>query len=191
MNKYAPADAKWKPLTFDDVLALIKAGHLEEGGPTELIDGALYEMPSEGIQHVKHKAQVVAYLNRSLDPDAWVVIPDATLVLSPVNAPSPDIYVFPASIREEDLTGDGVALLIEISDTTSSDDLRTKKALYADHDIREYWVVNLEQSITHVFRSPIEGDWAETEEIPFDAPLTPAAIPDVSLIIAELPRLRR
>ncbi len=191
MNKYAPVPGKQRPLTFDDVLALIQAGLLEEGGPHELIDGALYEMPSEGADHAEHKISLITDFIRRLDPDAYTVGPDTTLRLSDLNAPEPDLYVFDAGIRVADLTGPDVKLVVEVSVTRLKSDLTAKRDLYADHGVQEYWVVDIEGAQTHVFRNPVDGVWSETAIFPFDRPLSPAAIPDFAVTIAELPRLKR
>jgi Uma2 family endonuclease len=50
-----------------------------------------------------------------------------------------------------------VLLLIEVSDTTLAFDRGAKATLYARHGIAELWVVDVERSVLHVFRSPSDS----------------------------------
>ncbi|MDJ1184529.1 Uma2 family endonuclease [Roseofilum casamattae] len=54
--------------------------------------------------------------------------------------------------------------IIEFSNTTLTQDLTTKKQLYAASGIPEYWVVNLQENQLHVYTDPKNGDYA-TETI--------------------------
>lgn len=57
-------------------------------------------------------------------------------------------------IRSPDLVG-------EISDTTFSDDLTQKKALYASLDICEYWLIDVKNNRVFMFQLRPEGHYRE------------------------------
>jgi len=145
-----------KPHRFSvqDMYAMISAGVLEEGGRDELIEGELIEMPADGARHKKLSNDLGFWLYRSLDKSDYAIVADATLVLSEFNAPSPDWCVSPASIPMEDLKGAASLLVIEQSDSSLNRDLGWKAALYAQHGVRDYWVVDVAKRETHVHREP-------------------------------------
>jgi Uma2 family endonuclease len=55
-----------------------------------------------------------------------------------------------------------VILLIEIADTSRAYDLGTKHDLYAEHGIREVWVIDRQLKAVHVFRNPQDGLFLES-----------------------------
>jgi Uma2 family endonuclease len=77
-------------------------------------------------------------------------------------------------------------LLIEIADSSRSKDLDIKGPKYREHGVREYWVIDLQARATHVHR--LDGAWPEPTPVPFEAPLTPALLPALTLRIAEFDR---
>ena len=58
-------------------------------------------------------------------------------------------------------TGDDTLLVIEVSDTTFRYDGKIKAPLYARYGIQEYWIVEIENSRLHFFRSLIDGRYTD------------------------------
>ncbi len=158
-----------------------EAGLLTDDGKFELIDGEIIDMPSEGETHLGLRIRLNRFLARTL-PDEIAVTPDGTLRLAEKDWPEPDFYLFPASIRVSEARGPDLLLVIEISDTTLTHDLRRKADLYRQYGVREYWVVDVNAALVHVHR--LEGEWPAAP-VPLTTALTPRLIPDLSVTIAD------
>ena len=167
--------------TGDDVLRMMAAGVLYEGGRFELIDGEIIDMPAEGDLHLSLKISLNRFLIRAL-PDEIALTPDGTLRLSESNWPEPDFYLFPAAMRVSQVRGPDLLLVIEISDSTLAHDLRRKAELYRRFGVREYWVADVNAGVTHVHR--LDGAWP-APPAPFEAELAPSLIPGLRLRIAD------
>lgn len=193
MNALNPIRTRTEPerlkFTLTDVDAMVRAGLMPENARVELIDGDLIHMASEGGFHANHKVELVRWFVRNL-PDAFRVGPDMTLRLSQSDAPEPDLYIFPTSRREEEVRGPDLALVIELSDTTLSYDLRRKALLYASFDVQEYWVVEISRRQVHVHTRPGVSGYETVSVRGYDDQLTPDALPGLVLRLSELDRLR-
>jgi Uma2 family endonuclease len=168
--------------TGEEVLRMMEAGVLLEGGPFELIEGEIIDMPSEGGAHLALKAGLNRYLVRAL-PDEIHLVPDGTLRLSDTSWPDPDFYLYPASMHPAAVRGPDTLLVIEISDTTLAHDLRRKADLYRQHGVREYWVIDLNAARLHVHRA--DGAWP-APPTPLTTTVEPGLIPGLSVRIADL-----
>ncbi len=192
MNALAPVTLRSQPermrFTQADVDLLVRVGVIAEGARIELIDGDLIEMPSEGGEHVRYKVELSRWFARAL-PDAWRVAPDSTLRLSDQNAPSPDLYIYPTAMREEDVRGGDVALVVELAVTTQVFDLQRKAMLYASHDVREYWVVDAVARRVHVHAAPSVSGYTDVRAVTYDEVLKVTASEPLALRMADLERL--
>lgn len=168
---------------------MLEAGVIAPDSRLELIDGVLYEMPSDGPRTVSWSVAIMRWLIESLSHD-YAVVPDKSAVLSDYDAPKPDYWVFPDGMAVEDLTGPDLLLVIEQSDTTLRFDLATKAALYARFGVREYWVIDVARRQVHVHRQPTPDGYADTPP-PFEAdqPVDALLIPGLSLRLSALTRV--
>lgn len=190
----APASApRWRyerlRLTVDAEQTLVDAGLINPDARTELIDGELFFMPSDGGDHINYKAELTAWFIRRL-ADTQRLIPDSTLHLGPSDTPRPDLYVCDASAELVPIDPAEVYLILEVADSSLGRDLNAKAAQYARFGVAEYWVVDIGARVTHVHRAPWNGSYPAPKRVPFDAGLQAEALPDLPpLVIAELPRL--
>ncbi|HEY1426913.1 MAG TPA: Uma2 family endonuclease [Caulobacteraceae bacterium] len=167
--------------TGDDVLRMMSAGVLYEGGRFELIDGEIIDMPAEGDVHLSLKISLNRFLARAL-PDAIALTPDGTLRLSESNWPEPDFYLFPAAMRVSEVRGPDLLLVIELSDSTLAYDLRRKAELYRRFGVREYWVADVKAGATHVHH--LGGAWP-SRPVLFTDELEASLIPALRLRLAD------
>ncbi len=159
-----------KRFTGEEVLDLIAKGALA-GDRVELLDGEIWEKPSEGPPH----GRLAVWLNKWLivnAPDGVAVGCERTLRLAEKHWPEPDFFLFPDRLNVDEVRGPDVLLLIEIADTSVSDDLKIKGPKYREHRVREYWVIDLAARVTHVHR--LDGAWPNAAPVAFDATLSPA-----------------
>ena len=168
--------------TGQEMLQMLQAGVLYEDGRFELIDGEIIDMPAEGGAHVSLKIALNRFLIEAL-PHSISVAPECTLRLSDRSWPTPDFFVFPASIDSDAVRGRDTLLIVELSDSSLSHDLNRKADLYRAEGVREYWVIDLNARQVHVHRA--DGDWPAFA-LPFTSTLEPALIPGLKVRLADL-----
>ena len=106
--------------------------------------------------------------------------------------PEPDIAIVrgsDADYRRRIPTADDVALLVEVSDSTLSQDRGKKRTAYAKAGIPVYWIVNLVDRQVEVYTRPVkEGryrsrkDYKPGQQVPVvidGQPLPPIAVDDI------------
>lgn len=162
---------------------------MDHQDPYELIDGVLYEMPSEGYDHVDYKMALAEWLIRNDGLTDLRIIVDSTLYLSDHDAPDPDIYVYPRQIPLRDLKGSDVRLVIEVANSSLRKDKELKAPLYEKFGIQEYWIVDLETGDLLVYRRGADGAYGEPVSVKPEETVTPASIPNLSVKLADLSRL--
>ncbi len=175
--------------TLDDVLRMREAGILDEGARVELIDGALVEMAPEGTPHTRVKMQLAKRFWATAG-DAIEVIVDSTLRLAPTYAPDPDLYLYDASLPLSTVNGVNVGLVIEIAASTTRYDLAFKAELYAQHGVRDYWVVDVNTDTIIVHRDPVDGVYRDIKRHMAQDTVTALVLPNVALSLAALPPIR-
>jgi Uma2 family endonuclease len=113
------------------------------------------------------------------------------LRLSDHDEPEPDLLILHS--REDDyaLGSPGAAdvfLLVEVSDTTLSFDLREKLPLYALHGIPEVWIVDVKQAVILVHREPTPGSYRVIETRRAGERISAAAFPELEFAVADIVR---
>jgi Uma2 family endonuclease len=116
-------------------------------------------------------------------PEHIELAPDGPLRLSEEEEPEPDFFLFPASMRVNDVRGPDALLVVEIADSSFKKDSLIKAPIYAAHGVREYWIVNLNEGATYVHRNPTGGKYPPPSEVPFDDDLTSLAAPDLAVCV--------
>lgn len=143
-------------LTVEDFFRLDDAGAFEGYGKTELIRGKVFYMNAQHRPHARMKGLLYQALLRALaeiDTGLDVLI-EATVSMPPQSAPEPDLILTSEPDGEGPVPIASVRLLIEIADTTQSNDLTVKARLYAENGVAEYWVVDLKRKLVHTMWSP-------------------------------------
>jgi Uma2 family endonuclease len=81
---------------------------------------------------------------------------ETTLYLAEMLFVEPDLMLYPHALEPQALSGSDVTLLIEVSDDSLSRDLGLKASIYADHGVRDYWVVDVEARRVITRRAPTD-----------------------------------
>ncbi len=172
--------------TNDDVQHLQAEGFFPNPKKIVLLDGVIHQMPHDGFRHVHWAMEIAARLMQVVKPQGCFVGVQTTLRLDRSNGPSPDVWVLKGAYAPGDTPGDQIALVIEVADTSLEDDLTDSAERYARFGVGEYWVVDVENAVTHVHRAPVDGAYPAVVLVPFTEPLTPAALPGFTIRLADL-----
>ena len=81
---------------------------------------------------------------------------------------------------------ENIFLLIEVSDTTIKYDREVKVPLYAENNIVEVWLVNLNEKCLEVYRQPKGNGYENVQTFKSGETLTIQAFPNVSFNVDEI-----
>lgn len=175
-------------LTVADYLTLDREGAFE-GLRTELIDGEVIVMNPQTRRHIVVKSELAYRLRRALEAvgSSLFVAIDGTVEIAAdrYNLPEPDIFVTDAPDGEGYIPVDSVQLAVEVAATSLSLDIQ-KAALYARHEIPEYWIVDVNEGVIHQMWSPAGEAYAERRDVAFGEVIKAATIAEFQVRTSEL-----
>lgn len=162
----APGEARLHLFTRKEYHALCESGVFgpEHEHKFELIKGRIVKMMSLGPWHVGTSIQLNELLTEAYRKKAFVSA-DNPVGLGNDSEPQPDFTILrwrDDRYKSAIPVAADVILLIEIADTSRAYDLGTKHDLYAEHGIREVWVVDRQLHAVHVFLNPQDGLFLES-----------------------------
>lgn len=154
----------------------------------ELLDGEIFEMPSDGPRTIDWHYAILRWAFASLDRH-YVIIADKTLWMHENWAPKPDVWIFPAAMKTEDVRGGDVLLVIEVSDTTLDVDHGLKRRGYEEAGVRDYWVIDAEAKRVLVHRLGDDGAYGEPAAVEAGQSAEALLIAGLTLDLAQLERI--
>lgn len=144
----------------------------------ELLEGLIVTKPAATPRHIYALSDLYARLILQFHTRA-TVLSQGTIFLPRDSRPSPDIVLIRSGTPRDRLPlPEDIYLLIEVSDSTLARDRETKLALYARDNIREYWIINLEQHQLEVYREPDGTRYARSFTVKDGAATTCLAFPN-------------
>jgi Uma2 family endonuclease len=151
--------------SLEDYHRIIETGILSDRA-VELLEGEIVQMSPEGPLHTFTNHEIAKYLRQLLDGLAEVR--EAHPITLDNSEPEPDLAVvhLPNTnyITHHPYPPE-IYLLIEISNSTLTDDLERKKQIYARNGIAEYWVIDLQNRKLWVFRNPENNNYLKVTEV--------------------------
>lgn len=173
-------------LTVDEVYALTEAGVFAENEPMELIDGEIVPMAAAKANwHAMMEAKLTRAIVLALPDQAWLY-PSPSITLAVDLLLEPDLVVLPKASMIRDMRGPDLLLAIEVADSSLGYDLRVKAPLYAQHGIRDYWVVDAVRKTIRVHRAPVDGTYTDVEEYEAHDEVAALLLPGVTIRLAAL-----
>ncbi len=175
-----------RSFTVAEIRRMVEAGIIAEDENFELIDGEVVPKLPKGNEHEIIKSELGAILARRGRPDLRLAI-STTLYLNERTFVEPDLCLYPKRILPEDVAGADVLLAIEVAGASLGYDRGLKARIYARHGVNEFWVVDAATRDTWVHLRPQpDGQWGSIEKIAPDATVSPAALPDIAVRMADL-----
>ncbi|MGI8639585.1 MAG: Uma2 family endonuclease [Pyrinomonadaceae bacterium] len=183
VSKVAP-----KRFSVEDFRKMTEAGILPEESGWEIIDGKIIDK----IKISSRNAGAVRRLNKVLAN----LVGNQTLIsirnpihIDDYNEPEPDIALLK---RRSDFYRKGhplpqdVLLLIEVSDSTIEYDREIKKVIYAEAEIVEFWLVNLQDNTVEVYSQPKNGNYRLARILESGETIEATAVENLKLQIDEI-----
>ena len=185
-----PTRPKTRRWTLKEYYRLADLGFFE-GQRVELIDGKIYQMPSQNHPHVAALEKSRRVVDKVFGPAHWVRI-QAPLHISQ-SAPEPDLAVVTGSPDDYTSHPTRALLIVEVSDTTLLGD-RWKADLYASSGTEDYWIVNIVDRQLEVRRGPLADPgvkrfghrYSSVTTFSHDQSVAPLAMPGAAIRVADL-----
>jgi len=159
----------------------------------ELIEGEIIQKMTQNSPHATAYRLAEQALNRAF-ATGFDVRGQLPLALGERSQPEPDIAVVTGAPRDYAQAHPATAVLVvEVSDTTLSDDRTTKAGLYARAGVEEYWIINLSDRFLEVHRQPaamaeqpLGYNYRSVTRHTEEESISPLAAPHASITVADL-----
>ncbi|AEF99657.1 Uma2 family endonuclease [Methylomonas methanica] len=165
-----------------------EAGIFPPDSRMELIEGEILHMAPIGFNHAGHVARLIHALAPLIQARA-IINAQNPIQLNELSEPEPDFLLLrpePNFYTTRHPSAADVLLLVEVSDSTLRFDRTQKLRLYANHNIPEYWIVNLIDNCLEVCRQPQDGDYLQKIVLGKSDSLNLVALPEVRIEVAAI-----
>jgi Uma2 family endonuclease len=175
-------------LTVEQYFALVDQGILEENDRVELLEGVVVAMAPESVWHANGVRWVARALTAAVETRAYVD-QQHCFIAGSFSVPEPDVAVLPG-LLEDYLTHhpSEAHLVVEVSDSSLSQDRLTKAGIYAAACVPEYWIVSRQGEYVQVSTVPIASErrYAMIRSARRGETISLTALPDVSVRVDDL-----
>ena len=168
---------------------MVRVGAFDRiGRKVELIRGELIEMNPAGPIHDDLITYLTNWSCRYSDPARTLITSQTGLELPEVESrPEPDLmWIRSARYRQQHPQPSDVQLAIEVAWSSLAYDLDTKRRLYAESMIAEYWIVDPQARCVHVLRQPDGRDYAVRFVCSAPETISPLITPTAQLDLSDL-----
>jgi len=150
-----------KRFRVEDFRKMTEVGILPEESGWEIIDGYLIDKMGIGSRHASVVRRLGKVLERTAGDETQVSVQNP-IHIDEFNEPEPDIALLQPRAdfyAASHPTSQEVLLLVEVSDSTIEYDREIKKTLYAQAEILEFWLVNLQDNTVECYSQPKNGNY--------------------------------
>ena len=169
--------------TRKEYYRMAEVGILGERDRVELIEGEIIEMSPIGRHHKAFVYNLTRLLVLALGERATVSV-QSPIPLSEDTEPEPDLTVLrrrDVSYKEREAGAEDALLVIEVAETSLRYDRTTKRRLYAQAGIPEYWVIDCAAETVEVHRRPTTDGYGDVRLVAGAGSLTLHAFPEIEL----------
>ena len=149
----------------------------------ELIYGELREVTPPGPTHAEAVSRLIRWTtNNTSEREVKLRVQDPIELPEFDSAPHPDIiWAKPKEYDRRHPQARDILLLIEVADSSLSEDLGEMMELYAKAGIKDYWVINIPDFAVEVFRRPKRDRYLEHQTYQAGQEVSPLAFPRILL----------
>lgn len=177
-----------RKFTVEQYHKMVESGILTENDRVELIRGEILEMSPIGTKHAACVNRLVNLLIQLLGKRI-ILASQNPVALNNNSEPQPDVALLKPS---EDFyetahpQPQDIFLLIEVSNSTVIYDREEKIPLYAQTNIEEVWLVDINEQIVEVYQQPTATGYQHIQKFTNGQTLSIQAFPDVNISITEI-----
>jgi Uma2 family endonuclease len=179
---------KRKRFTTLEFQEMVKVGILPEEHGWEVIDGYLTDKMTIGTKHAKYVRRLTRILERKIGNEI-LVSSQNPIYLDEFNEPEPDIALLvwkDDEYESQHPTPKDVLIAMEVSDSTIKYDREVKKVLYAEAEIKEFWLINLSENTIEIHTQPKKGSYRNVQIFGADDELKSVTIENLVLNVNEI-----
>ncbi|QSJ19871.1 Uma2 family endonuclease [Nostoc sp. UHCC 0702] len=177
-----------RKFTVEQYHKMVESGILAEDDRVELIRGEIIEMSPIGTKHAACVNRLVNLLVQLLGKRV-IVAAQNPIALNNKSEPQPDVallkprddFFATAHPQPQD-----IFLLIEVSDSTVMYDREEKIPLYAEANIIEVWLIDINEQIVEVYQQPTAAGYQHMQKFTSGESLLISAFPDVNITANEI-----
>ena len=177
-----------RKFTVDEYYRMAEVGILRPDERVELIDGEIILMAPIGHLHNSGVDRLTHYFAQQ-NRGHYIVRSQGSVRLDEGAEPEPDIVLL--TFREDfyahaQAGPADILLVIEVSDTTMAYDRGVKLILYAQANIPETWIMNLDENCIETFTEPGAEGYAQHTIYRRGDTISPSTLPDVEFAVDDL-----
>jgi len=175
-------------LTADQYFGLVEEGLIDADDPVELLDGLVIAREPQNPWHASCLRWVEHALRAALGERA-LLTQQTPFVAERCSVPEPDVFVVPGTrhdyLKRHPTTAH---LVVEVSDSSLTQDRLTKSRVYAGAGVPEYWIVSRRRDHVEVMTDPLASArvYGSRRIVRRGEHITLVAFPDVSLAVDDL-----
>jgi Uma2 family endonuclease len=180
-----------RAFTVADVQRMLDSGIIAEGERVELIKGELVVMAAKSVAH-DNVQNALNLLFAKVVPAGLYVGNSSTLQLTEDILVEPDLAIISRGLYKRSAKGfarpraEDVLLVVEIAVSSLAYDRDVKAQLYAEHGIREYWLIDANERTTWIHTGPSADGWTSIVERAPDEVLTTPALLGLAVKLNEI-----
>ncbi len=172
-----------KKFTTEEYYKMAESGIFKDGDRLELIKGEIIEMSPVGLRHAACINRLTQILSIKLTTQAIISVQNP-IKLKNNTEPQPDVVVL--NPREDFYetghpTPEDILLLVEVADSSIDYDRNVKIPLYAENQIKEVWLVDLNQNCLEVYQKPHQNYYQITQKLTSAHNLFLSDFPDIEI----------
>lgn len=175
--------SKMRPLTRVEYERLAREGFFARE-KVELVFGVVVPMSPINPPHATSTAEIHEVILRKIGERARVRC-QSSFAASDDSMPEPDIIVIPNDDYWSKLPTRAY-LVVEVADSSLRYDRLVKARLYAEVDVDEYWIVDVNAGCVEVYRDRRDDQWCTITTHSRGETIAPLAFPDVVIAVSEI-----
>ncbi|BAY30486.1 hypothetical protein NIES2107_23310 [Nostoc carneum NIES-2107] len=177
-----------RKFTVEQYHKMLESGILTENDRVELIRGEIIEMSPIGTKHAACVNRLINLLVQLLGKHV-IVAAQNPIRLNDNSEPQPDVALlkprddFYATAHPQP---QDIFLLIEVADSTIEYDREQKIPLYAEANIIEVWIVDINEQIVEVYQQPTAAGYQHIQKFASGQTVSIPGLSDVNISVNEI-----
>lgn len=182
------AEVARKQFSVVDYHRMVEAGILHEDDRVELLDGEVWQMSPIGSRHIACVNRLTALVSRQVG-NLVIVSVQNPIRLDNYSEPQPDLALLrmqPDFYADALPTASDVLLVIEVADTSREYDRGIKLPRYAQAEIPEVWLVDLQEDVVRAYTQPTESGYQSIQQLRAEQTVAATTVPGLAVAVKDM-----